>query len=364
VKASGAPVGARRPQQERGRRFVDYCACPRCRGLFSNGDRSLVCNSCGTAFEVRCGIPILLEAPPDDEHARYRATYEQIATHDLAEPLEVASVRQARHDRLISFIGDVSGKRVLDIGSSHALYLRRLDAGFKVAFDIAYAYLEEAPRSDHLVAVCGDAEKLPFRAGFFDVIIISDVLEHLFDPDQLVARIRDIARTDTRVIVEVPWEEELSSYGDQQWEFTHLRKFDLYSFSDLWSGFEIVRRRASTPRLERPVFLQDRLPLPLSLLNFLRYAVYHRSLPGNRSLGAAEYEWRRRLIQNLPRRERLLLLACKPLVHQFELRLFDGSPYPARYDRLLQRLERLSTFRQRWPSLDRVAGRALGRALE
>ncbi len=75
----------------------------------------------------------------------------------------------------------------------------RLDAAFRVAVDIALPYLKVVPAIDGLALVCADAEYLPFRAGFFDVIIVSGVLEHILEPEKLVARLATIChRGDAR----------------------------------------------------------------------------------------------------------------------------------------------------------------------
>jgi SAM-dependent methyltransferase len=280
----------------------------------------------------------LLGEITDDTRRRYFDNYERLAEADLAEPLE--RHRAARHARLVSFIGDVRGKTVLEIGSSNGLYLRRIDASFKVAFDIALPYLRAMPAADKLAAVCGDAEKLPFRQGFFAVVILSDVLEHVLDPQAVVDSIARISEPGTRVIVEVPWEEDLSSYGENaQWEFTHLRSFDLYKFSTLWSRFQIVRMRSTVPRLDFPLFLQGRHRLPLRLLNRLRLLYHHHGY------AEPDFAWRTRRLERLPRHDALLTAFSRPLVRQFELTPFPADAIETRptggLDRIVERSLRL-----------------------
>ncbi len=316
--------------------FDAYLLCPRCGGDLSQEDTDLLaCRSCQSAYPVEDGIPLLLGEIADDTRRRYHENYDRIAEDDLAAPLEPH--RGARHQRLVSFVGDARGRRVLDVGSSNALYLREIDARFKVAFDIALPYLKDVPVGDDLVAICGDAEKLPFRPGFFDVIIVSDVLEHVLDPQAVVEAIRRVCRPDTRVIVEVPWEENLSSYGpNAQWEFTHLRSFNLFTFSTLWSTFEIVRVGSTVPALDFPVFLQGRHRLPLGLLNRLRLLYHHHN-----DFAERDFQWRRRRLDRLPRHDRLLTALSRPLVRQFELRPFPDEHLQAcptgPLDRLVER---------------------------
>jgi SAM-dependent methyltransferase len=313
-----------------------YLVCPVCGSdLSSDEPAALFCAGCGATYDATDGVPILLAEITDETRRRYLDNYERVAEADLTKPLEPH--REARHARLISFVGDVRGKRVLDIGSSNALYLRRIDAGFKVAFDIALPYLRAIPATDKLAAVCGDAEKLPFRRGFFDVVIVSDVLEHVLDPQAVVDAIARISGPGTRVIVEVPWEEDLSSYAENaEWEFTHLRSFDLFTFSTLCSQFRIVRMRSTVPRLDFPLFLQGRRRLPLGLLNRLRLLYHHHGF------AEPDFAWRTRRLERLPRHDALLTRLSRPLVRQFELTLFPEDAIEerpsGRLDRLVERL--------------------------
>jgi SAM-dependent methyltransferase len=313
-----------------------YLVCPVCGSDLSSSQETAVlsCAGCGATYEAADGIPILLAEITDETRQRYLDNYERVAEADLAEPLE--PYREARHARLASFIGDVRGKTVLEIGSSNGLFLRRIDAGFKVAFDIALPYLRVIPDTDKLAAVCGDAEKLPFRRGFFDVVILSDVLEHVLDPQAVVDEVARISQPGTRVIVEVPWEEDLSSYGENaEWEFTHLRSFDLFTFSTLWSHFRIVRMRSTVPRLDFPLFLQDRRTLPLGLLNRLRLLYHHHGF------AEPDFAWRTRRLERLPRHDALLTALSRPLVRQFELTPFTEDAIERRptgwLDRFVER---------------------------
>ena len=90
----------------------------------------------------------------------------------------------------------------------------------------------------------------------------SDVLEHVLDPEAVVARLADVCRPGTRVIVHVPWNEDLAAYADSDYEFTHLRKFTSYSFARLFRHFYIRRTRPTWRSLEEPIVFKvmDRVP--------------------------------------------------------------------------------------------------------
>ncbi len=316
-------------------RFSDYCVCPVCRVGLRETDEALVCISCAARYEIRNGIPVLLPRYEEKLQQRYFQNYEELARDDLESPIE--QKRDIRHSVMLDFIGDVEGKKVLDIGSSNAIYLSRIGTGFRVAFDLAHAYLRAIPERDGIARVCGDAEALPFKAGFFDVVIISDILEHVLDPEKLIVRLKDICRPDTRVIVHVPWEEDLSQYHDSKYEFAHLRKFTAYSFAQLCLryGFVIRRTRDTYPSLEEPIIfkLEGRVPRPL--YNLLVYCYYHTTL------ASREYQRRSTWIEELPRRERWLLYFYEPKFRLFELRALAKTSENGAFGSTARRLRKL-----------------------
>ncbi len=305
--------------------FTEICICARCQGaLVAISSEALRCTACGEEYSIEGGVLVLLPEPADDVRERYVTAYGEIARADLNEPFEYD--RTSRHDILIRFIGDVRGRRVLDIGSSDGGYLKRLDTRDKVALDIALPFLRAIPAETGIVRVCGDAENLPFATESFDVIILSDVLEHVLDPERLVQRLRAICRPNGRIIVHVPWREDIRKYDESPYEFTHLRSFGDYDFGLLWRDFRIVRERATHPALEEPILFHLRKYLPLSAYNVLTDRYF------NHGLDQREYKWRERWITELPRRERLLLLVYPCKFRMFEFR--PRVPRPARTPRV------------------------------
>lgn len=300
--------------------YTDFCVCPDCYNDLVQEDDILACARCGAVYGFQNNIPMLFVNKLDETKRRYIDCYDQIASDDLAQPLE--SDRSRKHSVLEDFIGDVSCKRILDIGSSHALYLRNLKADFRVAFDIAYPYLESIPADSGVVSICGDAENLPFKGNFFDVVIVSDILEHIQNVQLLVKHLERICGPKTRLIVHIPWEEELAVYRDNKYEFTHLRNFNRHTFSELWKHNFIVRRtKATYPSMEQPIIFRIEKYVPGFIYNRLVYLYYRNFLKMFTILEDARTRW----INELPRRERWLLRLYKPKFRMFELRNSNGT---------------------------------------
>lgn len=306
---------------------AEILACPVC-GSRLDYDGVLTCTGCDQPYEVVDGIPILL--PPDDGTVarQYRENYDRIATDDLAKPI-VADRERILHSKLLRFIGDTRGASVLDIGSAYGSHLRELDARRKVAVDLALPYLRTISPESVTARVCGDAEALPVDVGAFDVIIVADVLEHLLEPEKLVARLARDCRSDARIIIHIPWEESLEQYEDSQYEFVHLRSFDEYSFRLLFRDFRVVRERKSLPILNEPIVFRLKRKVPRRLYESLVRA-YFRS-----TLSATEARHRDRWSAELPDRERWLLWFYEPACRMFELRL---QPNARRWESLTSRV--------------------------
>ena len=297
--------------------IAELCVCPTCFSPLRPGSAGVECTSCGTEYPIENGVVHLLPEYEEDERVRYLANYEEVARADLEQPFE--HDRHVRHGVLLDFIGDVSGLRVIDVGSSHGGYLTQMQASRRIALDIATPFLEAIPADSGIIRIRADAETLPIAPGSVDVVVVSDVLEHLLEPERFVQRLMQIATPATRVIVHVPWEENISRYEASAYEFTHLRSFTRYTLGQLLFAFRIARERATYPALEEPFVFRTRRFLPLWLYNILTWRYFHRDA------GQKEYSRRARWIEELPSRERWLVRFYRPLFMMFELRLLEPA---------------------------------------
>lgn len=89
-------------------------------------------------------------------------------------------------DKILSMLGDLKGKRVLDVGAGTGrLAVRMVKSGADVtALDISEKMLKKlfnVPSSMFHVVV-GDAENLEFAGESFDVVIAAFLIVHLKDP--------------------------------------------------------------------------------------------------------------------------------------------------------------------------------------
>lgn len=115
------------------------------------------------------------------------------------------------HDRIADWIARTKARTVLEVGCGEGYVLAHLsdrlpDCRF-VGCDVrpeALKYARRICRSERVLLLEGTAYRLPFADGSFDLVLATEVLEHLQWPDAALAELR---RVSTRwVLVTVPLE--------------------------------------------------------------------------------------------------------------------------------------------------------------
>jgi SAM-dependent methyltransferase len=109
--------------------------------------------------------------------------------------------------RMIAAFGLPADARILDIGTSTGTNLRMLR-------DLGFSRYEGLDMSDEAVRWCadkgygkvtrGDACALPFPDASFDLILATDIIEHVDDDALALREMRRVLKPDGRVLVTVP----------------------------------------------------------------------------------------------------------------------------------------------------------------
>lgn len=179
----------------------------------------------------------------DENFDKYVACYETLARDILVDALDKSY--PTRFADLKGFMHDTSNDTLADIGSSQGLFLRGVDAKYKVAFDLSETFLKVTPREFNPVR--GNAEHIPFRDKTFDTVVASDILEHVFHPDMVVKEISRILKDEGVFYLVVPWKEDISKYEmyKGKYDYCHLRSFDALSTAAMLHGFKIKKTKGS-----------------------------------------------------------------------------------------------------------------------
>lgn len=183
--------------------------CPDCKGPLEG----LACSACGLAFPAAEGFPNFLRGdyrlgPVGEISARYDIIYEE---HDGAWGDQGRTAEFLSYFALLA--GTLSRGRVLEVGCGEGFLLQALTAADKCAVDLSVTALRKSRgRADGTYALAL-AERLPFPADSFDLVISVGVMEHFLDDNAATAEIRRVLRPGgyylTLIHVHLGWAERL-----------------------------------------------------------------------------------------------------------------------------------------------------------
>ena len=129
----------------------------------------------------------------------YEARYVSKASGSLRRSTALRRAEHLRIERVIRTLIPVqTSTTVLDIGAGRASYLNDADV---TALDISDEALSGSPRNRR---VLGQADALPFDDASFDIVVCSQVLEHVPNWRSAVSEMARVARSGGLVFVAVP----------------------------------------------------------------------------------------------------------------------------------------------------------------
>jgi SAM-dependent methyltransferase len=161
--------------------------------------------------------------------------------------------------------------RLLEVGCGAGHILQQFPKSFRVGLDLAARMLPRARgrlgRSVPLVRAA--AEQLPFASATFDVVLCTEVLEHVLDPAIVVGELLRVVVPGGRIVISIPNEENidrikrmlrrtpvlrrllrtLAAEGNE-W---HLHRFDWALFERIVNGNARIAERAAVPSPLLPV---------------------------------------------------------------------------------------------------------------
>jgi len=155
----------------------------------------------------------------------YEKLYRYDAEHFMKvfrDVYDVGGTRSTRLKIIGGLIRSTSYTRMLDVGCGVGYNLAKLAniADYGVGIDISLGAIKVAKRllksareGDYDLLVT-DAQLLPFRRGTFDLVICTEVLEHLPDDKQSITEIARILKKGGEIVISVPVSSENNGDGD------------------------------------------------------------------------------------------------------------------------------------------------------
>lgn len=114
-------------------------------------------------------------------------------------------VERRRMAELVHLATVCPGERLLEVGCGSGHVLQSFPGGRKVGVDLSATMLARTRGRLGLVPlVRASGDGLPFRTGSFDVVVCTEVLEHVPDPAAVLRELVRVASPHGRVVVSIP----------------------------------------------------------------------------------------------------------------------------------------------------------------
>jgi SAM-dependent methyltransferase len=138
--------------------------------------------------------------------------------------------RKGLHQHIVALAPSVRG-RLLDVGCGSKPYQKYFEASEYIGLDMQ-GRNKHADRSY-------DGKTFPFSDGEFDAVLTSEVLEHVFNPDEFLSEINRVLRDGGVLLLTVPfvWDEH-----EQPFDYARYSSFGLRHLLES-HGFEIIEHR-------------------------------------------------------------------------------------------------------------------------
>ena len=178
--------------------LIDLLQCPRCGGRpHQKSARELVCESCGAAYPVDRGVPLMWARGS-------RSSQLEKIDYEALQPVNPDTIKQVyrQWEPVLARAGGELGD-VLEIGAGPGILtdalLTHSNARSLTASDVSLKFMRVVEgrfsgRSHFRGAVVCDANEVAFREGSFDKVVGRSILHHLIDYPIVLSNVRSMLR--------------------------------------------------------------------------------------------------------------------------------------------------------------------------
>ena len=176
--------------------------CPTCKGRLDSKE-VLACTKCGNTYNIKNGIPIMLQESPSlevEQDTVVEKEFYEAMFGGLRGPEDGHCVVYG-HERLYEFMSGLERGTVLEVGCGaghHSVALSQ--RGFRVtSIDLSIngllaAQARAARERQDIFFVCGDIKHLPFEDDQFDICFCSLILHHFTGLDSIIKELARVTK--------------------------------------------------------------------------------------------------------------------------------------------------------------------------
>ena len=185
------------------------------------------------------------EIPIFSESNDYTENYEKIAVDAISMIQETGQNQWIQEDLWLELEGSTAdlikkyskpGDTILDIGVGFGRLLDWFPHMQRFGLDISLELLKKA-RTKGIEVCYSQIEDMPYNPDIFDIIVCTDVLEHVKDLNFCCQKILESLKPEGFLIIRTPYKEDLKPYlsPGYPYKYAHLRTFDETTFHFLFT---------------------------------------------------------------------------------------------------------------------------------
>lgn len=206
-----------------------------------------------------CGLKFISPQPSDDFLRKLysKEYYDQWGTEEHYEIIRKMKI-STFNMRLKLIEKFKSGGNILDVGCATGFFLEAARSAGYTPYGVELSEYSAGIAQKRFGAdfvFNGILEQCPFREESFDVIVMSDLLEHVKNPEDVMSRVRRLLKADGIVVIVTP---DTDSYTHRimknrwvHYKLEHLFYFNITSLRKLAErqGFRIIHREPAKKTL-------------------------------------------------------------------------------------------------------------------
>lgn len=235
--------------------LFNYLCCPACKKNLAKKGDSLSCGSCRMDYEIRSGIPILVDLASLPKHLLGQIEYFQKEDEQRSD-YRLEPWQRRYIDNFLRYGKPKPGGLVIDnaTGSGY-MTVELARRGFRVvATDLTFKELVKLKNNlndlrlaKNVFLICCDSQRLPIGSGIADGLVANAILEHLPDESRAIEEIARVVKSGSPVMVAMPIAYHLlllllwlpNIIHDRR--IGHLRRYDRQSIIRKFRGFKEIK---------------------------------------------------------------------------------------------------------------------------
>lgn len=200
-----------------------------------------------------CGLERIDPQPTDETLARIYGEHYYDGWGLASDAAAVEAIKRSTFRRVLRGLREPRHGKLLDCGAATGFLMAEAEALGYAPYGLElseFGAKKIAERFGEDRAFQGELENAPFARGFFDVITMCDYLEHVREPERVLAKARDLLATRGQIALSVPHVGSLSQRTmGMRWtnyKTEHLFYFSSENLKKLLERFGFRNYRART----------------------------------------------------------------------------------------------------------------------